>query len=214
MRSVLVVMSCAVLACGGVRAANAGLPPENNSTIPAMIPIVGHDGAGLPDPIGEVEVSVRDLANNPVVGSLVVLDFSQCTELRLCADAHDPGVTVDCAQRTVRRLSDAQGKARFRVMGWSTGIPGGPGAPRNAAKVYADGVLLGSPNVSIYDLDGGGVGPADLAAWLGDFFANTGLERDDYDNSELVGPSDLSMWLKAYFSSGSIANCSPGGPCP
>ena len=189
-------------------------PPPNNSVVPALIPVVGHGASGLPDPTGEIEVIVRDFSNQLVPGALVVLDFGDCTELRLCADAHDPGVTVDCATRTVRRSSDASGSARFRVMGWSVAAPGTPGAPVHSAMVFADGVLLGRPTVAIYDLDAQGLGAADLADWLRDFFSGLDPARGDYDGSGALSASDLSKWLTAYFAGGSVANCSPEGPCP
>jgi hypothetical protein len=219
-RRPLVAICVSVLACCAVthpRPAAAQIivdPGPINATVPAMIPIVGHDAAGVPDPIGEFTVSVRDLANNPVAGAAIVIDFSQCTELRLCASDHDPNVIVDCANRRVMRTADASGTARFRVMGWSTAGPAGPGAPYNSAHIFADGVLLNHPSVAIHDLDTGGLGAQDLSRWLADFFSGQNLARDDYDATQTVGVSDLSMWLKAYFAAGSPANCSPEGPCP
>jgi hypothetical protein len=213
-RSFLVVTCLATFALGFGRSASAGLPPCCNSTVPSTIPVVGHDGSGLPDAIGEITVVVRDLANNPVEGAMVVLDFSNCTELRLCAGAHDPGVFVDCPTRTVRRLTDVNGRALFRVTGWSVATPGTPGAPYHSGKIYADGVLLGSPNVAIYDLDGNGLSAADLSAFLADFFSGSNPARSDYDDNGTVGANDLSKWLSAYFAGGSVANCSPEGPCP
>lgn len=214
MRTLLLLACFAVLGCGVVTSASAGLPPPPNGTIPSVIPILGRSSSGVPDPRAEATVIVRDLANNPVSGAMVVLDFSACSELKLCADAHEPGVFVDCATHTVRRLTDATGSAVFRVTGWSTAPPGAPGAPYRSAKVYADGVFFGSANAAIYDLDTGGLGAADLSRWLSDFFSSNNPARDDYDDSGSVGPNDLSMWLKAYFASGSITNCTPEGPCP
>ena len=214
MRTLLVVSCFAALTCGFVSPVRAGLPPYSNSTIPAMIPVVGRDPNGVPDPIGEVTVVVRDFANNPIEGAMVVLDFSACTELRICADAHVAGVFVDCPTRTVRRLSDAAGRAVFRVVGWSTAVPGTPGAPHNSGKIYADGVLLGSVSVAIYDLDAHGLSPSDLSAWLADFFSGNNPARDDYDGTGLVTAGDLGKWLGAFFAAGSITNCSPDGSCP
>ena len=214
LRTLLVACCCVLLACSVATPARAGFPPYWNSTVPPMIPVVGHDAAGNPDPVGDITISVRDLANNPVAGAMVVLDLSACTELRLCAGSHDPNVFVDCSTKTVRRLTDANGLVHFRVMGWSVGVPGTPGAPYNSAKVYADGVLLASPSVSIYDLDGHGLGAADLSAWLTDFFSGSNAARDDYDATQTVAAADLSAWLKAFFAGGSIANCVPEGLCP
>lgn len=200
----------------GSRIGLAQVPTPANSITPRMIPVVGHDASGVPDPIGEVTVIFRDLANQPIAGALIQLDFSACTELRLCADSHDPSAVTDCAQRTITKVSDANGAARFRVVGYSVAPPGTPGAPYNAARVYADGVLLASPSVAIYDLTGGGgLTPADLSAWLDDFFGGFDPARSDYDDTGApLGPSDLARWLTAFFASGSIQNCTPGsGSC-
>ena len=213
-RSLLVVSCLAALTWSFAASASAGLPNPANSTIPACIPVMGHNAAGVPDPLSQVEVIYRDLANNPIAGAMIVFDFSACTELRLCASDHDPGIFVDCPTRTVRRLTDANGRATFRVMGWSVATPGTPGYPNNSSKIYADGVLLGSPGVEIYDLDRNGLGAADLADWLTDFFSGNNPARGDYDCSLSLGASDLGTWLKAYFANGSTANCSPEGPCP
>ena len=214
MRSLLVVSWVAALASAFAPPAGADLPEPPNSTIPSCIPIMGHNSAGIPDPQSQVEVIHRDLANNPIAGALVVLDFSSVPELRLCSDDHDPNMIVDCPTRTVRKLTDANGRATFRVMGWSIAAPGSPGAPYHSARVFADGVLLGTPSVSIFDLDRNGLSAADLGSWLADFFSGNDVARGDYDCTGSVGASDLGRWLGAYFASGSTANCSPEGPCP
>src|SRR5262249_30680712 len=115
----------------------------------------------------------------------------------------------------VRRLTDANGTAIFRIMGWSTAVSSTPGAPYNSGRVYGDGVLLSSPSIAIYDLDGHGLGPSDLSSWLGDFFGGNNPARGDYDGTgSPLGPNDLSKWLTAFFRSGSIQMCMPEGTCP
>jgi hypothetical protein len=189
------------------------VPSPSNSTVPSLIPVIGFNAGGVADPIGEVTVVHRDLANNPIAGALIRFDFSACTEMRLCADPHDPDAVVGCAQRTVSKITDANGVARFRVVGWSVAAPGTPGAAYNAAKIYADGVQLGSPSVAIYDLTGAnGLTSADLSAWLTDFFSGSEPARGDYSNTgSPLGPADLSRWLTAFFANGSILN---GPACP
>jgi len=210
----LAALTLTVLAAPGRAQIIIEPPCCSNSTIPACIAIMGRNSAGVPDPLSEATVTVRDLANQPVAGASIVIDFSACTELRLCSDPHDPGVTVNCAARTVQSLTDAAGVARFRVTGWSVATPGSPGSPYHSAKIFADGVLLGSPSVQLYDLDRNGLGAPDLSNWLADFFSGNNAARDDYDCSGSLGPPDLSAWLKAYFASGSSTNCVPEGPCP
>jgi len=214
-RTSAVVVCLVALTCGfAPRASADGEPTPANSTAPALIPVVGHNASGVSDPIGDIQIVYRDLANNPIPNALIVLDFSACTELRFCSNQHDPGVTVDCTARTLSRRSDAAGSARFRVIGWSIATPGTPGSPYNSGKIFADGSLLASPTVAIYDLDGHGLTASDLSDWLADFFSGNNAARGDYDGTGSLGASDLGTWLKAYFTNGSTVNCSPEGPCP
>lgn len=204
----------ATILFGLAPAANADVPSPPNATVPACIAVMGHDAGGVLDPLSQFTVTLRDLANNPVAGAMIVVDFGAVSELRLCANDHDVNLIVDCGTRTVRRTTDVNGIATFRIAGWSIATPGAPGAPYHGGKIYADGVLLGSPTIQIYDLNPNGLSAADLSSWLGDFFSGNDPARGDYDCSGALGASDFSMWLTAYFAGGSPANCSPGGPCP
>lgn len=213
---VLVASALALAAvCSVPSTSLAGFPEPANWTTPALIPVVGHDANGVPDSRGGILIVARDLANLPMPGVLVELDFSACTELQLCADPHDPDATVDCGARRVHKFTDQNGEVRFRVIGCSSAVPGTPGASYNCAQILGDGELKASPSVAIYDLTGcNGLGPADLSAWLDDFFGGLDPARADYDGTgSPLGPSDLALWLKAFFDAGSIANCSNGGPC-
>jgi len=208
----LLLALAAVLPC--FSNAEGGVPSPANWIVPALIPVVGEDPNGVPDPRGEIHIVARDLANNPMPGVEVVIDFSVCTELRLCADPRDPDAIVDCAAHRVRKLTDANGEVRFRIVGCSSGAPGTPGSPANSARIYGDGVLEASPSVAIYDLVGcNGASAADLSAWLDDFFNGWNPARGDYDGSGQIGPADLGLWLKTFFAAGSLANCASGGPC-
>ena len=196
------------------RPALSTTPSPGNWTIPALIPVAGHDANGQPDPQGEIEIIIRDLANNPVPNSVVTLDFSNCAEVRLCADPHDPAAFVNCATRSVFKVTNVNGSVRFRVVGCSAGIPGQAGSGPACARVYADGVLAASPSVTIHDLaDCDGLRACDLGAWLTDFFGGLNPARGDYDGSGFMGPADLGQWLGVFFADGSLANCSNGGPC-
>ena len=194
--------------------ARAGLPEPSNWLVPALIPVVGHDAAGNPDRRGEVLIVARDLANTPVPGVQVVLDFGNCAEVRLCSDPHDPDAVVDCARGTIAKITDANGEVRFRVVGCSIGIPGTPGSGYSCARIYGDGVLQTFAAAAIYDLVGcNGLAPPDLSAWLADFFGPYNPARADYDGSGYVGASDFSLLLLAFFAAESIANCAGSGPC-
>ena len=190
-------------------AARADLPPANNSTFPAFIRLVGSK-AGVPDVAGgHFAVVVRDLANNPVPNSAVIVDLSGCADIRLAVDQLDPALVVNCSQRTVTGHTNAAGVADFTVLGDSFG-PAVSGA--NCAKLYADGVLLGSVTVAAFDLDGAqGVSIGDLSVWLADLGTLTYRGRDDFDGNGLVSVGDLSVWLGAL---GGGRSTTTGATCP
>lgn len=199
--------------------ASASIPSPVNFVCPGRIALVG-SAAGVTDGDGDFTVIARDLANVPIHNSLIVVDFSGCSGITLCS-ASDPGLTVDCATRTVRGFTDWNGTIHFRVRGHTTTrCDDGPRHGRNCAKVYADGVFLCYPDVAIYDLDGNGMGPSDLSAWLCDFFGTHNPARSDYDASGQLGPADLSLWLDVFFdmagNGASWDNCpiSGEGECP
>jgi len=209
---------CGLLAAS---AAFASVPSPANSTCPPCIYLVGDDGAGTIDGDGEFCVTVRDLANVPINNSLVVVDFSGCSGLSIC-DNNELGATVDCGTQTVRAFTGAGGVVCFRIKGHANNSGGDqpPFNPYNCAKIYADGVLLCSPSVGAFDHDASGMGPADLSAWLGDFFGPNSPSRSDYDCTGDLGPADLSRWLDVFFdvaaNGGSSNNCpnAPKGDCP
>jgi len=206
---------CGLLAAS---AAFASVPSPANSECPPCISLVGEDGAGTIDPVGEFCVTVRDLANAPINNSLVVVDLSLCSGLILC-DNNELGFVVDCGTQTVRGFTDPTGVICFRIKGCANNSGGNtlPVNPYNCARIFADGVLLCQPSVSAYDHDCNGMGPADLSAWLGDFFGGNDPSRSDYDcTGPPLGPADLSAWLTVFFAGGSASNCPAGGKglCP
>lgn len=206
------VRNAALLTAAGLlvaSAAFAGVPSAANSTVPSCVRLVGNS-AGVPDAAGTFSVTVRDLANNPLNGASVVIDVSGCAELAICSDQLDAGATVNCAAKTTRKFTDAAGLVTFTVLGGS-----GPAAVTllNGGKIYANGVLIGSPTVSAFDLDGGGgVGINDLSKWLGDFGTLQPYGRSDYDCSGGVGINDLSVWLGVFGGLASQSSCAVACP--
>lgn len=190
----------------------AGVPSGNNSTIPACISLVGTTGGVPASGVGGFTVVVRDFGNNPWPGASVAIDISYASDLFICAEQLDPAATVNCGGKTVRKLTGADGSVHFTVLGGSNGAGHFPTLVNNGA-IYANGVLLGRPTVSAYDLDGSsGLGANDLSAWLGDFGSGQNYGRSDYDCSGRIGANDLSLWLSAFGSGAMVESCT--SQCP
>ena len=191
-----------------------GVPSPPNATVPATIRLVGTDALGAPDPAGQFTVIMRDLANNPVPGVTIRVDFLPCSGVSLCPTQGPTVTAVHC---------DANGLWIEGVSGqdgsWSTAIVGcAKGAAQvsatGCAQIFADGVLLNTPRVAIADLGGcDGLGANDLGLWLGDFYTGFNFQRSDYDGNGSTGANDLSLWLIEYGSTRSALNCG-GAACP
>jgi hypothetical protein len=208
------VRKATLLVAGGLLiagVAGAGVPSPANSTVPGAINVVG-SSLGLADSVaGKFSVVVRDLANNPLNGSSVVVDFSANADVKVCNPQLYPTYTLNCAGRTVRAATDASGTVSFTIVGG--GVGSASVLVNNGGKIYADGVLLKNVTVGAYDLDGiGGVGTGDLSAWLTDFGSGIAYGRSDYDGSGGVGTGDLSLWLTVFGAAASTSSCS--ATCP
>ncbi len=206
-RKATLFAACGVLAASAVM---AGVPSPGNSTVPGCVILVG-SSVGVPDSVaGKFCVTVRDLANNPLNGSSVVCDVSLATDMRVCDDQLNANYILNCAAGTVRGFTNATGVVCFTLLGGGLGAPVSIGG---FGRIYADGVLIGSPAVSAYDLDGAsGVGANDLSAWLTDFGSGFAYDRSDYDCSGDVGANDLSAWLTIFGLATSAESCV--GVCP
>lgn len=212
----LITKAALLSACGILVAASAmaGVPTAANSTSPAFIRLVGST-ASVPDSAGgKFTITVRDVALNPVNGSNVVVDFSGCTpvDIRIASNQLNANYTTNCTAHTVGAYTDAAGQVAFTLLGNSFGTVSHTGL--GCARIYADGVLLSSPSVATFDLDGaGGVAIGDLSVWLGDLGAAGGgyRARSDYDGSASVAIGDLSVWLGRL---GSGKSTVTGAVCP
>lgn len=216
-RKAAILAACGVLF--GAAVAYAGVPSPGNSTIPARVNLVGGDAGSSTADGGPlyalVTVTVRDLAANPIANSSVVLDFSGMVSDTRIGDTSSqlyPGVVANCGTHGISSLTNVSGVATFVVMGGGKS-PVGAAHAIGAGKVYADGVLLGSLNVGLYDLNGqDGVTLADLSLWSADYFSSTNPDRANYDQIGGVDLLDLSVWGGAYFGGGS--NVSSATYCP
>ena len=125
--------------------AQGAVPSAANSTVPACL---------VACPLGDITFSVlvRDLANNPVASSSVVLDFSSCPDAFICTT---PGMTpdpyiVDIGSRTIRMFSDSYGYANFPLrLGGLCAL--------TTVRVFADGVQLATRGLASPDQTGNGM---------------------------------------------------------
>lgn len=188
----------------------ADVPSPMNHTIPGHVVLVGRGAAGPDSVNGHVYCVIRDLASNPIPGAVVTFDFSAFSDLRIASDQHDPRVTVNCAQRSVSGVTDANGRVNFTILGACTG---GPPSPRQSLRIYADGVILGSPTVAVLERDGfPGLTLTDLSIWAADWFSGLELERADLDGTGGVNALDLSVWGRAWFGGNNAMDV--GSLCP
>lgn len=216
-RKATLLTVCGLLAAS---AAIANVPdPGNSSFNKANLNLVGHDGVS-PDGFSPFTVNVMDLAGNPIQGSIVVVDFSGCSDIQFCEDQLGNS-TADCPTRTVRKATDVNGNAVFNIIGGALIDALDPdGSDCNCVVVYADGVNIVEAadepvNAGCFDLDNaGGIGGADLSLWLADFGGGFGPLRSDYnhdadclDQPSAVGGADLSIWLGAFGNGGSGDSC-------
>jgi hypothetical protein len=154
----------------------AGVPSPANSTMDPCI---------VACPAGEIvfHVVVRDISSNPVINSVVAIDFCSCPGVTLCAAS-----TTDPYQRfsacEIRKVTDAAGHADFAIRA-------GGGCAFLGARVFADGVLLAHRNVASPDQDG------NLMVQLADLtLANSKRgsidPTADFDCDGVVSDSDVS----------------------
>jgi hypothetical protein len=192
-------------------AAMAGVPSPGNSTVPPCISLVG-SALGVADGAGTFTVTVRDLANNALNGASVVVDLSGCTDIAICNDQLDAGALVNCAAKTTRKFTNLAGQVSFTVLGGSNGANNAT-TLLGGAKIFANGVLIGSPTAAAFDLDGSnGVAINDLSVWLTDFGSTINYGRSEYDCNGSVGINDLSVWLTEFGAQTSTSSCSVACP--
>lgn len=184
--------------------------PCMNCIFPGHVTLVSCGPTGPDSVAGHCTAVIRDLAANPIAGVTVTLDFSSVGDMAIALDQQDPRLAVNCATRTVSTLTDANGVASFTVLG--RGLPAAASL-RGSLRIYADGILLGSPGVAVLDLDGvDGLTLADFALWTADFFSATSPQRSDLDGNGSVDLADLSRWSAAYFSGNDARSAGPSCP--
>jgi hypothetical protein len=162
----------------------AGVPsPANSSTPPCLVTC----------PFGDIPVTVvvRDLANNPIVGSNVVLDFHNCPAAHLCSpgeSSHALPYTLDPIARTLSLVTPAGGSVTFAAQVGGTG-------PAGSVSVFADGVLLHQYALASPDQDGDGTVNLFFGPDGPTFTSKVGTSNPtaDFDCSGLVDAADQAI---------------------
>ena len=168
--------------------AHAAVPWPPNCTLDRVV--VGNS-SGTPmgaNPVG-FDVVVRDINNVPVTPARVVLDFSAAS-IRLYA-AQNAGTVLDCAARTLTRVTNAAGAVNFAARI-------GRHDNTSSIQVRADNVVLGSVRGRSTDIDGLG-GQASLADFV--LFSanyNTPAQETDFDESGTTGLGDFLLFASEY----------------
>jgi hypothetical protein len=211
---VAAVLMIGAASCSVANAGTCASDPYSDSDVPCGINLVGTH-SGIADPRGAFTIVVRDIAHNPVVGCEVTIDFGACSDLRIATVQTSPGVTVECVSTPahpfphalIHATTDAMGAVHMSIIGSATNTAAHtPGAGFKCATVYGGTGNLGTMNVGAFDQDGGGgVNPADISAWLPDFFdyPTTYRGRSDFNCTNSINPADLSILLGVSLGSGS-----------
>jgi len=224
-------------ACGLFMAsiASAAVPDPAHSSVPAYIVAVG-TSSGTPDPGTAVyppngvpiTITVRDFLNNPISGSNVEINYSNCSDTKLCT-AVIAGRTVDCTNRAVRASTNAAGQVTLTVLGGgnNAGTTTPPaifgGAGSGCIRVYADGIQLATATSVLFDMNGSlpgagnnGVNGLDLSILKNDTIA-TGFGapyrgRADVSRDGSVNGLDLSfLKTDVVVAPLSVSGCFGGG---
>lgn len=199
-------------------AAFAGVPNLGQSTVGNSLLLGGQSG-GVVDSRVEKNITIRDAAGNVVPNSVVTINLTTCTagDIRLCSTQPFAGTFINCAAKTVSKVTSAGGVATFRIVGGATNNGGNPaGVGVGCATVSADGVPLGNMTVGTPDENGGlgglgGVDVLDTGAFFGDRFgAYRG--RSDMNGDGAVDVLDTATFFNVRFGAGSVSGC-VGGNC-
>jgi hypothetical protein len=174
-RPASVLAALALLAAGSVADAKVAYPPHCES--PALL-VGSVSGAALPSCTAGTGAAcrgmrfvVRDASQVPLSGVTVFLDFSR-TAIRLLGDDR-PGTVVDCAARTIQRVTDATGTVEFspRFVGSGEGVV-----------VLADGATFALLRAVSTDVDGDGTtGVEDFMRVAADYASGAPNPPTDFD---------------------------------
>lgn len=187
--------------------AMANVPVPANSSQPNGINFVGHNG-GIADvtSFGAATYTIRDGSNTPISGVDVVMNFSACTDVRICSVTQPAGILVNCASKEVRATTNASGVATFRIVGG--GLTSGAAVTSPCVTVSCQTVPLNTLRVGTFDINGaGGLTAADVTLAKNDLNTNPTRTRSDFNKSTTITAADITILKNVLNGAGSAASC-------
>ena len=187
MSSSRAVLSLAFLSLAfAVPAAVAESPDPRFSTCDLIL--VGNvSGTPLGSAPAGFDVVVRDVNNAPLPGRVVTIDFGS-SAMKVFA-VQNAGITLDCAARTISRVTNAQGAVNIgaRVAGYDN---------TNAVLVLENGNLLAKVKGRSTDIDGadGTTGLGDFAIFGDNFLNHSEAQETDFDLDGRTGLGDYAVF--------------------
>jgi hypothetical protein len=184
---------------GAPPALGQGLPDPRYTTIDAVV-VANTSGT----PIGSIppgfDVTMKDLNNAPLAGIVVTLDFS-ASSIRLFA-IQNAGTILDCAARTVSRVTNSSGAVNFAVR---------LGGYDNTSVVFVrgNGEQFGPVPVRSTDLDGldGMTGLGDFALFADNFLTATAAKETDFDLGGTTGLGDFVIFAAEFLGGAAHSYC-------
>jgi len=188
------VLGAAAAYAGIVSPGNCSITRSENNAPASRINLVGYNSGGVGDQADSLEinskiiVTVRDVANNPIAGVPVVVDFSGCTsDVKIGNYQSFHGQTVGCAGATVQGYSTALGQVTLTIIG---GRSAAPAHAAGCATVFADSYNIGSLGVGTFDqTNTGGITLADISL----FWTDINDPGPDQDRSDVDGNAALTL---------------------
>ena len=196
--------------------AMAGIPSPGNCVFLPFIDVMGTDGTDA-DPFGTYTVTVKDIGDFAIEGSVVTLNFAAAFDIRICTDFVPVGQTNTC--NIAQAITDASGVATFIVAGAANNTGGADGVGLDGVEVRADGYLLGTITAAAYDQNGrtgigfAGVSGSDESALRTDvgLFGGVGNElykgRGDLNHDGEISGADVSKHQTLSGYGTSVAGC-------
>lgn len=214
-QALCIVSFSATLVCAAPQGTVAAMnvPDAENSVVPRLVPVVGthwEDGTLVPHPdfrngtaVRET-VIVRDFVNNPILASLVRLDFSDMIDIELCRANGDvlgtlPFVNDTCSTSQLWGFTNNDGVLVFSVLGRSVNdsLCADGHNMIHRGTVYADGVIIGhftSPALlqnsdNVHDSSDVKAVEHDVACYQA---KGTYVGRSDFDGDGVLDAQDVS----------------------